>query len=120
MTTRGAAPRGEDGLSAEAGGRTVLLAVRVQPGARRGAAAGRFDGKLKLAVAAPPEGGRANEAAQALLAELFGLRPSSVELVRGHSSRSKVFRLALTPAAARARLQEIFVAAGSATAEPDS
>jgi len=95
------------GLRAEPGGRSVLLSVRVQPGARRSGAAGLFDGQLKLAVAAPPEGGRANEAAAALLGELFGLRPSSVELVRGHSSRSKVFRLALAPAAAEARLDAL-------------
>ena len=93
-----------DGLSEDVPGRSVLLSVRVQPGARRAGAMGRWNGLLKLAVAAPPEDGRANEAALALLAELFGLRPSAVALVRGHSARTKVFRLALSPAAARARL----------------
>jgi len=95
------------GLREESGGRSVLLTVRVQPGARRSASAGGWNGVLKLAVAAPPEDGRANAAAAALLAELFGLRPSGVELVRGHSSRSKVFRLALAPLAARTRLDEL-------------
>jgi len=99
--------QGDSGLTAEPDGRAVLLAVRVQPGARRAEARGAWNGVLKLAVAAPPEGGRANEAAAALLAELFGLRPSSVTLVRGHSSRSKVFRLALAHALARARLAEL-------------
>ena len=98
---------GTAGLTAEAGGRSVLLSVRVQPGARRSASAGSWNGLLKLAVAAPPADGRANAAAAALLAELFGLRPSDVELVRGHASRAKVFRLALAPAAARARLDEL-------------
>jgi len=95
------------GLAAEPGGRAVRLAVRVQPGARRAGAVGLWNGKLKLAVAAPPEDGRANRAAQELLAELFGLRPSSVELLQGHSSRSKVFRLELPLAAARARLEAL-------------
>lgn len=94
------------GLSAEAE-RAVLLEVRIQPGARRSEARGSWNGRLKLAVAAPPEDGRANTAAAGLLAELFGLRPSAVELVRGHSSRSKVFRLALPLARARARLAEL-------------
>ena len=98
---------GEDGLTAEADGRTVLLEVRIQPGARRSGARGSWNGRLKLAVAAPPEDGRANEAAAALLAELFELRPSSVELVRGHSARSKVFRLGLALAPARARLARL-------------
>jgi uncharacterized protein (TIGR00251 family) len=93
-----------------AGDEAVHLSVRLQPGARRAGVAGSWNGLLRLAVAAPPEDGRANEAAARLLAELFGLRPSSVELLRGHSSRSKVFRLALAPARARARLAELLAA----------
>lgn len=82
----------------------ALLRVRVQPGARRTGAAGASDGCLRLAVTAPPEGGRANEAVRRLAAELFGLRASAVEVVRGHSSRRKTLRLALAPEAVRARL----------------
>lgn len=92
---------------APAGPDAVQLSVRVQPGARRAGPAGSWNGLLKLAVGAPPEDGRANAAAAALLAELFGLRPSSVELLRGHSSRSKVFRLSLPETRARARLLEL-------------
>lgn len=99
-----------EALQAEEDGRTVLLRVRVQPNARRAGPAGSWNGLLKLAVPAPPEDGRANAAAAALLAELFGLRPSSVVLLRGHSSRTKVFRLALPAAAARARLAELLAA----------
>lgn len=94
-------------LSSEPGGRSVLLSVRLQPGARRAGCVGNWNGMLKLCVTAPPADGRANAAAAALLAELFGLRASAVELVRGQSSRSKVFRLALTPDVARARLAEL-------------
>lgn len=96
-----------EALTAEPGGVAVRLAVRVQPGARRSGVAGLHAGALKLAVTAQPEDGRANVAAIELLAELFGLRPSSVTLLRGHSSRSKVFRLALAPDTARARLAEL-------------
>ena len=99
--------RPADGLVSEPGERSVLLEVRVQPGARRAGCAGSWNGRLKLAVGAPPADGRANEAAAALLAELFGLRASAVELVRGHASRSKLFRLTLAPLAARARLDEL-------------
>lgn len=95
-----------DGLTPD-GPAAVRLEVRVVPGARRSAPAGTWNGLLKLAVAAPPEDGRANAACAELLGELFGLRPSAVELVRGHSSRSKVFRLALAPARARQRLAEL-------------
>ncbi len=99
-------PGDAGGLSAESSG-SVLLEVRVQPGARRSGVKGNWNGSLRLAVAAPPEDGRANAAAAALVAELFGLRSSSVALVRGHSSRSKVFRLGLALAPARARLTEL-------------
>lgn len=95
------------GLTSAVDGRAVLLEVRVQPGARRTRCAGSWNGRIKLAVSAPPEDGRANAAAAELLAELFGLRVSGVELVRGHASRSKLFRLALVPGAARARLEEL-------------
>ena len=95
------------GLTSAAGGRSVLLEVRVQPGAHRARCAGAWNGLLKLAVSAPPEDGRANEAAAELLAKLFGLRASGVELVRGHASRSKIFRLALPFGVARARLDEL-------------
>jgi hypothetical protein len=48
------------------------------------------DGTLKLSVSAPPEGGRANAAVLELLAEILGLRPRQLQLVRGASSRAKV------------------------------
>ena len=95
------------GLTAGPDGRSVLVSVRVQPGARRTGLAGAWNGALKLAVSAPPEDGRANDAARELLAELFLLRPSSVELVRGHSSRNKLFRIALSLSEAQARLAQL-------------
>src|SRR2546430_9001357 len=72
---------------------TITLRVHVQPGAGRTAVVGRHGNSLKVRVAAPPEGGRANDACIALLAETFGVAPSAVELVSGASSRVKRFRL---------------------------
>lgn len=74
-----------------AGDDAVVLSVHVQPGAGRTAVVGRHGTALKVRVAAPPEGGRANEACAALLAETFGA--GEVELVAGASSRSKRYRL---------------------------
>ena len=66
------------------------IAVRVQPGARRDALVDRLaNGEWKLAVTAPPEGGRANEAVVELVAELLGVKRGQVEVARGASSRSK-------------------------------
>ena len=72
---------------------TAVLAVHVQPGAGRSAVVGRHGAALKVRVAAAPEGGRANEACAALLAETFGLKTADVELAGGATSRSKQFRL---------------------------
>lgn len=71
----------------------VVLRVHVQPGAGRSAATGRYGDALKVRVAAPPEGGRANQATIALIASLFGLKDNQVQLVGGESSRSKRLRI---------------------------
>jgi uncharacterized protein (TIGR00251 family) len=73
---------------------TVVLRVHVQPGAGRTAIQGRHGDALKISVAAPPEGGRANEAVTKLLAEAFALKADAVSLVQGEKSRSKQFLLA--------------------------
>lgn len=90
------------GLSPHGDG--ARLELRVQPGARRPGLVARGQAQLRLAVTAPPEDGRANAAAIEFLAELLELRPSAVELVRGHSSRNKVFHLALPHEHAHQRL----------------
>jgi uncharacterized protein (TIGR00251 family) len=70
------------------------LSVRVQPGARREALVGWLeDGTLKLAVAAPPEGGRANRAVEALLAAALDVKVRQVTVTRGLSSRAKTIEI---------------------------
>jgi uncharacterized protein (TIGR00251 family) len=69
----------------------AVLAVRAQPGARKRGVVGEHAGVLKLAVPAPPERGKANQALVELLAELLGVRKSQVELVGGATSHEKRF-----------------------------
>jgi uncharacterized protein len=75
----------------------VTLAVRVQPGAKKTAIVGVYgegaSAQLKIAVQAPPIDGRANASVIALLADLFAIPKSSVSLLSGELSRSKVFLL---------------------------
>jgi len=82
-------------LRAVAGG--VTLAVRLQPGAKKTAVVGVYGegaaAQLKIAVQALPIEGRANSAVIAFLADMFALSRSSVELISGEWSRSKVFLL---------------------------
>jgi uncharacterized protein (TIGR00251 family) len=65
------------------------LHVRVQPGARRTALAGWFGDHPKIAIAAPPVDGAANEALVAWAAGFFGTRARDVRIVGGAASRSK-------------------------------
>jgi uncharacterized protein (TIGR00251 family) len=70
------------------------LEVRVQPGARRDALIARLGtGEWKLAVTAPPEDGRANEAVVTLIASILGLKRRQVTVARGHASRGKVIEI---------------------------
>ena len=72
---------------------TILLRLHVQPGAGRSAVVGRHGDALKVRVAAPPAGGRANEAVLELLATTLGVKQADVELVGGASSRTKRARV---------------------------
>ena len=84
----------------------ALLPVRVQPRASCDEVVGWQGATLRVRVTAPPTDGRANGAVAALLAEACGVPLSAVELVRGHASRDKLFRVgALSLPAIRARLE---------------
>jgi len=67
------------------------LAIKVVPGASRSAIAGPLGDRLKVRVAAPPEGGKANRALVELLREWLGVR--DVEIVGGLSSAEKIVRV---------------------------
>jgi len=69
------------------------LAVRVHPGARRNAVTGTHADALKIALSTPPVDGRANEALIAFLADALRLPKSSIALVTGATSRSKLLRI---------------------------
>ena len=73
-------------------GDAVLIPVKVVPGASRTRILGELDGRLKVAVAAPPEKGKANDALTALLAKRLGIRRRAVVVVSGHASPVKTVR----------------------------
>jgi uncharacterized protein (TIGR00251 family) len=74
-------------------GRGALLSVKVVPGASRDRVAGRHGDGLRVQVSAPPERGRATAAAVAVVAAALGVDPRLVEVVSGHASPRKVFRV---------------------------
>ena len=73
--------------------------IRVTPGAPRSRVRGLHGKALKLAVNAPPERGKANEAAAELVADFLGVKANRVEVVAGHRSRVKRVRVSGVPAA---------------------
>lgn len=68
---------------------TLRIAIHVTPKSGRDEVAGWRGGELSVRVTAPPEGGKANAAACAVLARLLGVPKSSVRVVRGETSRHK-------------------------------
>ncbi|HRK08094.1 MAG TPA: DUF167 domain-containing protein [Pseudobdellovibrionaceae bacterium] len=90
----------------------VLIRVRAQPGARREVIVGLHGDlhrvstdktspstleikiEIKIKTLAPPVDGEANIALQRLLSEVLGVATSRVQLIRGQTSRSKIFSIA--------------------------
>ena len=70
-----------------------LLPIKAVPGARRDSIVGPLGGRLKVRVAAPPEGGRANEAIRRLIADALGLRASDVTVIAGATHPEKTLRI---------------------------
>jgi uncharacterized protein (TIGR00251 family) len=86
----------------------VLVRVKVQPKARRPGLDGLRDAadgpRLRIAVTAAPEDGRANRAACEALAAALGVASSAVEVTQGATSREKLLRVAGEPDALADRL----------------
>ncbi len=97
----------------------AVVRVHVQPGAGRTAVVGRHGASLKVRVAAPPVGGKANHAAAELLAATFGVKARDVELVSGERSRLKRFRVRGAEIEdVEAGLRRVLSEAGSRVGEP--
>ncbi len=80
----------DNAIKAAPGG--VVIQVKVVPGASRSRIIGWLGDHLKVAVAAPPEGGKANKAVCHLLADALGVKTQDVQVVAGPGSpRKKVF-----------------------------
>ena len=69
------------------------LRLRVSPGATRARVVGPHGDAWKIRVAAPPEGGRANDAVIQLLSETLDVPRSAVTVVSGHGARDKMVEL---------------------------
>jgi uncharacterized protein (TIGR00251 family) len=72
----------------------VTLDILVQPRASRAKIGPMHDGRLKIAVTAPPVDGEANAAVIELVARRLGIARSCIEVIAGAGSRRKTLRIA--------------------------
>lgn len=85
----------------------ATLSVKVVPGASRDRIAGWLGETLKVTVTAPPEGGKANAAVAAAIAQALGVPASAVRIVRGATSPRKVVEVeGLSETELRARFEK--------------
>jgi len=76
----------------------IILSIRTQPGSSKNRIIGEYGGRLKLAVTAAPEKGKANKAVIELLADTLHINESSIQIISGESSRDKRLMIeGLTP-----------------------
>lgn len=68
--------------------------VFLKPNSRHREVVANDDGSLTIYTKAPAIEGRANLAAVKLVAKYYGVTPSRVKLVRGVTSRNKIFEIA--------------------------
>ena len=73
------------------------LTVKVHPRARRSALTGRLGDAWKLALAAPPVDGKANDECVRFFAEFAGVPRTRVRIVMGLTSRLKVVEIEGVP-----------------------
>lgn len=77
-------------LGIEQRGEQLRIRVRVKPRASKSRIIGEREGVLELALAAPPVDGEANAELISLLATVLRCGKSSIEIVSGTGSRSKL------------------------------
>lgn len=72
----------------------MKISAKIKPNSRHREVVANDDGSLTIYAKAPAIEGRANLAAVKLMAKYYGVAPSRVKLVRGVTSRNKIFEIA--------------------------
>ena len=77
----------------------IKFAVRAIPRSSRTEIVGEHDGAIKVRLSAPPVDGAANAELIKLFAKALGVSKSSVQIVSGETSKTKLIRITgVTPA----------------------
>jgi uncharacterized protein (TIGR00251 family) len=72
---------------------SVTFDVRAVPRSSKSEIVGEMNGALKVKLKAPPVDGAANDELIRLLANEFGVARSDIEIVSGHTSKTKRIRV---------------------------
>jgi hypothetical protein len=90
-----------------AGGSGFIMDVRIKTKASPEGLTGRTGSRYKISVQAPPENGKANKRLRKVLGSFFGVPASSIDIIRGHTSRDKKVLIGgAAPEACERRLYE--------------
>lgn len=71
----------------------IEFSVRVIPRSSRSEIVGEFEGAVKVRLSSPPVDGAANSELIKLFAKALGVSRSSIEIVRGETSKTKRLRV---------------------------
>jgi uncharacterized protein (TIGR00251 family) len=71
-------------------GSEARISLKVYPNAPKNEVLDSTEGVLRVRIAAPPVRGKANRELLSFLSQLLGVRQSSLAIIKGHTSRSKV------------------------------
>ena len=74
-------------------GNKARIALLVSPNAARNEVLNFTGGVLRVKVAAPPTRGKANREVIAFLCQLLGVGKSSIDIIRGDTSRHKLIAI---------------------------
>jgi uncharacterized protein len=85
----------------------LVIALRVQPGARKTAIVGERGHRLKITLHAPPVDGKANEELLQFLTKQLALRRSRLRLLTGAASKEKTVLIAVDEPGARALVEQL-------------
>ncbi len=69
------------------------ITVRIVPNASKTELVNREGGVWKIRVAAPAVDGKANEALIRFLADEFDCAPSEINIIKGHTAKTKIVEL---------------------------
>ena len=71
----------------------ITFTVRVVPRASKSEVIGEHDGAMKVRIASPPVDGAANAELIKLLAKTLAISKADIEIVSGHTSKTKQIRI---------------------------